>query len=95
MEKMGHIQKLHFNVSKEPVSITSEEDTTLSYKLNDKTTQVKLKQGKTKTLDDFPVGIYDLKATQKVDNKNSTALFISICLKVTVQIYSSNKTFYS
>lgn len=68
-KKWGIFKNYIFNVSKEPVSITSEEDTTLSYKLNDKTTQVKLKQGKTKTLDDFPVGIYDLKATQKVDNK--------------------------
>ncbi|WP_192947120.1 TcaA second domain-containing protein [Staphylococcus cohnii] len=68
-KKWGIFKNYIFNVNEEPVSITSEEDTTLSYKLNDKTTQVKLKQGKTKTLDDFPIGIYDLKATQKVDNK--------------------------
>ena len=68
-KKWGIFKNYVFNVNEEPVSITSEEDTTLSYKLNDKTTQVKLKQGKTKTLDDFPIGIYDLKATQKVDNK--------------------------
>jgi len=68
-KKWGIFKNYIFNVSTEPVSITSNENSTLSYKLNGETKQVKLKQDKTKTLDDFPIGIYDLKATQNVEDK--------------------------
>ena len=68
-KKWGIFKNYNFNVNEESVTILPEEDSTLSYKHNDDTKQVKLKQGKTKTLDDFPIGIYDLKATQKVDGK--------------------------
>ncbi len=68
-KKWGLFKNYEFNVNKTSVTVVPEQDSTLSYKLNGETKKAKLSQNKTKTLGDFPIGIYDLKASQQVNNK--------------------------
>ncbi|MCU5745415.1 zinc-ribbon domain-containing protein [Staphylococcus sp. SQ8-PEA] len=69
-KKLVIFKNYDFEVPKQPVSITPEDTGELHYKRNGNTEKVKLEKDKTKVLGDFPLGIYHLDATEKINGKN-------------------------